>query len=249
MKYMFSQPLIEGLILERKNRFVMGVEVNGVVERCHCPCTGRIGNIIFKNIPCLLVRTDNIKTKYTVEAISLNKLSDKNKKWIGINQVKANRYVEFLLETDQLPKILKIDDKTKITREKTVGKSRLDFVINDNIYLEVKSPLIILPLKKNYVTNIDAQLKEQKFTSHGRFFKHLDELSNSLKIDGNKSIMILFYMFEADKFVPPKMENEIAEKVYNTLDNGVKIWQVNCKFDRDGVELVDYYKAEVGRII
>ncbi|MDR1498988.1 MAG: hypothetical protein LBS34_01730, partial [Rickettsiales bacterium] len=128
MKYLFSEPLIEGLILERKNRFVMDVLIAGMVEKCHCPCTGRIGNIVFKNIPCLLTPTDNIKTKYTIEAISLSKLDDRNKKWIGINQIKANRYVEFLLKTNQLPKILGTSDKTKILREKNIGKSRLDFV-------------------------------------------------------------------------------------------------------------------------
>jgi sugar fermentation stimulation protein A len=200
---------------------------------------------VFKNVPCLLTPTDNIKTKYTIEAISLNKLNDKNKKWIGINQIKANRYVEFLLKTNQLPKILKTNSKTEILRERNVGKSRLDFVINSNVCLEVKTPLIILPLKKSYITNKDIKFKEQEFVSHGRFFKHLDELSESLKTEGTSSIMILFYMCEADKFVPPKVENEISEKVYKTIDNGVKIWQVNCKFDRCGVELADYYMAEL----
>jgi sugar fermentation stimulation protein A len=185
--------------------------------------------------------TNNAKTKYTIEAISLSGINDKNKKWIGINQIKANRYVEFLLRTNQLPKILEISDKTEILREKNIGKSRLDFVIDDSVFLEVKTPLIILPLKKNYITNKDVTFKPQEFTSHGRFFKHLDELSKSLDGNGNKSIMVLFYMCEADKFVPPSVENEIAKKVYNTIDSGVQMWQVNCKFDKYGVELVDYY--------
>jgi DNA-binding sugar fermentation-stimulating protein len=38
------------------------------------------------------------KTPYTVEAVSLNRLEDTAKSWIGINQNAANRYVGHYLE-------------------------------------------------------------------------------------------------------------------------------------------------------
>ena len=51
----------------------MNVLVNGELEKCHCPSTGRIGNLRFEDIPCLLSEGKNPdrKTKYTVEAFSL----------------------------------------------------------------------------------------------------------------------------------------------------------------------------------
>ena len=72
----------------------MMVEVNNRVERCHCPSTGRIGNIEFKDIPCLLSESDNDsrKTKYTVEVIHTDAV------WVGINQTKANSYLAFFLK-------------------------------------------------------------------------------------------------------------------------------------------------------
>jgi len=72
-KYLFKKPLIEGLIKSRPNRFIMMVEINGKVEKCHCPSTGRIGDIIFKDIPCLVSKAESEskrKTKFTVEAFS-----------------------------------------------------------------------------------------------------------------------------------------------------------------------------------
>ena len=70
MDYLFKEPLIEGTIKSRPNRFIMNVLVDGKVEKSHCPSTGRIGNLKFEEIPCLLSRSHSPdrKTKYTVEA-------------------------------------------------------------------------------------------------------------------------------------------------------------------------------------
>jgi sugar fermentation stimulation protein A len=73
-------PLREGLIHRRRNRFILDVEVNGIMCDCHCPTTGRIGNIVLRDIPCLISKSNDIarKTLYTVEVISLD-LPSENK--------------------------------------------------------------------------------------------------------------------------------------------------------------------------
>ncbi|MDR2760872.1 MAG: DNA/RNA nuclease SfsA [Rickettsiales bacterium] len=246
MKFEFAEPLTEGLILNRRNRFVMEVLTEGKIKICHCPSTGKIGNIVFRNIPCLLSLTNNEKTSHTVEAISLSSIGNGEKKWIGINQIRANRYVEFLLKNNRLPKIIKINKESAVSRERTLGKSRLDFLINDEVWLEVKTPLIMLPLKKDYLTNKNVKFEEKvKIASLDRFGKHLDELTE-LSLNRRRSIMALFFMFEALPFAPPKSvmgkENEIKKKVDRGLDSGMEMWQINCKFDKYGVELADYYR-------
>ncbi|MDR0571730.1 MAG: DNA/RNA nuclease SfsA [Rickettsiales bacterium] len=243
-KFLFQEPLMEGVILERKNRFIMKVMVNNKIETCHCPTTGRVGNIVFKNVPCLLAINSNTKTKYTVEAVSLSSPEICEKKWIGINQVKANRYVKFFLETNQMPRMVKINKNSIISRERLIGKSRLDFLIDEDVRLEVKTPLVMLPLRDNYVTNENVEFrKNEKFTSFDRFFKHLEDLTIS-SLDKHRSIMVTFYMFEAAPFIPPKVakDSEILRRIDRGLKSGVEMWQVNCKFDKDGMELVDYYE-------
>ncbi|MDR0677897.1 MAG: hypothetical protein LBF57_04505, partial [Holosporaceae bacterium] len=32
----------------------MNVEIGGRVEKCHCPTTGKVGNVVFLDVPCLL---------------------------------------------------------------------------------------------------------------------------------------------------------------------------------------------------
>lgn len=242
----FEEKLKEALIIDRPNRFIMDVLIDDRIEVCHCPSTGRVRDVLMKNIPCLISiagkNHEKRKTKYTVEAISLNKIEDKHKKWIGINQTKANSYIEYLIRNNHLPEMIDFKNNDKLVREQKVGKSRLDFVINDNIYLEVKTPLVILPLKEEYMTNKDVSYSgNAKFYSFDRFFKHLDELKNH-----KKAILISFYMFEANKFIP-KIEtdnNIIIDKVYSAKNNGLEFWQVNTKFDENGIELADYYKMK-----
>lgn len=49
----------------RPNRFIMDVELDDIINKCHCPSTGRIGNFIFKDIPCLMSKAKD--EKRTVE--------------------------------------------------------------------------------------------------------------------------------------------------------------------------------------
>lgn len=95
LPFLFNKPLIEGIIEKRDSRFTMQVSYNGESYNFHCPTTGRIGNFELEGRPCLLSHSNNPnrKTNFTVEAVSLNKPSDFQKTWIGINQTAANRYV------------------------------------------------------------------------------------------------------------------------------------------------------------
>ena len=54
MKFMFEKPLKEAILLKRNSQFTMDIEIDGRVEKAHCPTTNRIGNIEVKNIACLV---------------------------------------------------------------------------------------------------------------------------------------------------------------------------------------------------
>jgi hypothetical protein len=97
-QYSFKEPLIEGTILTRPNRFIMLVVLNGKKIFAQCPATGRIGNIVFENVPCLLSKADNPKrkTKHTVEAIWLDELTSKKMDW---HKSKCNKSLYRVLST------------------------------------------------------------------------------------------------------------------------------------------------------
>jgi len=214
----------------------MMVDIKGKVEKCHCPSTGRIGNIIFENIPCLLSEHDSPsrKTKYTVESISLDSTNKKEKVWIGINQNRANDYVAFFLEEGMLPKLVK---KGKIEREKMLGHSRIDFFVVDT-YIEVKMPLIDLPSG-----NLPYIKQSSRFDSFDRLIKHFRDLSSK-----NEGILLLCYMYDAKPFRPPspdKSNKSIIRAARTATKKGVKHWQINLRIDKKGVYLIRYFKLKL----
>jgi len=239
--YKFDHPLLEGIIKSRPNRFIMMVELDGGIHKCHCPATGRIGNIVFHDIPCLLSRSESSerKTGFTVEAISLDKPGKKNKSWIGINQNKANNYVEFFLKANKLGRMVKHGER--VLRERKLGNSRIDFAIG-NEYIEVKTPLMWLPSRKNL-----KETTHSKFNSFDRLIKHFSDLSGNLK-KGARAIVLMCYMYNAEPFKPPKIDAsniKIQKAAKRAEKQGVENWQVNLKIDKNGVSLIDYFELEL----
>ncbi|MCI8306139.1 MAG: DNA/RNA nuclease SfsA, partial [Enterorhabdus sp.] len=97
---LFPEPLREGVILARPNRFIMDVAFSdGASARCHCPAVSRIGDLDLTGRPCLVSDSHNPQRKLplTVEAFSLQQPDAAEKQWIGINQNASNRYVEHFL--------------------------------------------------------------------------------------------------------------------------------------------------------
>jgi len=235
-KFLFKTPLIKGLIKSRPNRFIMLVEINNKLEKCHCPSTGRIANIKFEDIPCLLSISDNPerKTKYTVEAISLFN------EWIGINQSKANEYVEFFIKTNQISKIF--SDIKSVQREVPLGKSRIDFLINNKDYLEVKMPLKDIS-SENHPNH---QKDKTKFNSFDRLIKHFKDISNSISKD-SRAIVLLCFIFNAPVFSPPikNPEEKIIKAAKKASSKGLENWQINLKIDKHGIKLIDYFKLNL----
>jgi len=175
------------------------VQIKGKLFKCHCPSTGQIASIEFKNIPCLLSEAENKdrKTKFTVEAISLDLIKKKKKNYIGINQTKANQYIEFFLKTKQLKKLF---PKIKtIKREVKLRNSRIDFLINERDYLEVKTPLKEIPSEKHP----NFKKRTSKFISFDRLVKHFGDISKSIK-NNSRAIFLMCFIYDAEIFNPPK---------------------------------------------
>lgn len=239
MFYKFEKELREAVILDRPNRFIMEIMIDGKKQKAHCPSTGRIGNFDFKNTPCLVSESDNKsrKTKFTVEAISSQIAEKKNKKWIGINQGKSNAFIEFFLKNKFFADM--IDNGWEVEREKKLGNSRIDFKVNNN-FIEVKT----------FVGNIPYGSREPAngmITSLDRLIKHFSDLGEYAKQSGGKAIVLICNQYNAISFSPPENseETEIAKTAKQAVNNGVENWQVNLKFTKKGVYFGEYFKLDL----
>ncbi len=234
----YDEPLVEGIIERRKSQFTMDVIINNEVVRCHCPTTGRIGNIDLSGIPCLLSKSNDPKRKtpYTVEAVTLDLPESKDKSWIGINQNAANRYVEKALKEGLLPDMVHGYDS--VLREQVLGVSKLDFLVG-NTYIEVKTPLQSIQLP--YPKHINIK-KIGKFSSTERFIKHINELAGS--IANNKgAILLVCFIYDNPGFeVEVRSTNSdfVESEVQKVISKGIEIWQINFSISPDGVKLLKY---------
>lgn len=241
--FKFETVLIEGKIIERKSQFIIEVETKNGILPCHCPTTGRIGNIELGERPCLLSKSQDPKRKtpFTVEAISLNRAEDENKIWIGINQNAANRYVEYFLNSGEFKDM--VGEADTIFREQVLGISKLDFLVG-NTYLEVKTPLQSLQV------DIPEYVKTKKVTSFSsteRFVKHISELGKSLQ-NHQRAILLTCFIYDNPGFeVINKSTNyiEVKAAMDKSKSLGVETWQVNFEIQPDGVRLIRYFKRDV----
>ncbi len=209
MKLMFEQPLIKAKIKERINRFIFIVELDGKEVEAHCPSGGTIAGISrknFKDIECLMSGhgpDSGRRTRYTVEAISL----DDGLTYAGINQTKSNRYVEYFLQDNAVKNILQIKDEVK--REKKLGNSRIDFKAG-NCYIEVKTMVADYYCKAS--PRLTDLMKEQH-PSIDRMQKHVRTLTNEIKANNSRAIIITVFQYNAPTFEPPIEDPVYAEFV------------------------------------
>ena len=235
----YEVPLIEGIIERRKSQFTIDVVINNEVVTCHCPTTGRIGNIDLSGIPCLLSKSDDPKRKtpYTVEAVSLDLEKSKEKSWIGINQNAANRYVENALVEGLFQDM--VDGYDSVLREQVLGSSKLDFLVGDT-YIEVKTPLLSIQLP--YPEHIKTK-KTGKFSSTERFVKHINELAGSLA-NQERAILLVCFIYNNPGFkVEVRSTNSdfVESEVQKCISKGIEIWQVNFSISPEKVTLLKYF--------
>jgi sugar fermentation stimulation protein A len=232
--FRFPSPLKEGEIISRPNRFIMRVNAGEKTLICHCPTTGRLGDLALESLHCLYSTSENPrrKTAYTVEAISVSR--GKERAWIGINQTAANRYIEYFLNRGTLSRIA----TGQVKREVVLGNSRIDFLVGDT-YIEVKTPLITLPSGDRV-----GRERRRKFDSFERLIRHLAEL-RKVQSAGHGGAILLCYLYDAPPFKTPRRNgtnSQILTMSRSAEHAGVRRWQVNLEVGKNGVSLIRYFE-------
>jgi sugar fermentation stimulation protein A len=152
--------LKKGILIKRYKRFLTDVKVKNKIIQMYIPNTGPMKGIQTTNVTCYYSEIKNPKKmKYKIEFI------DNNGSLIGVNTHSPNNLMEESLH------LLKIDI-SNYRREYKIKNSKFDFLINDNILLEVKN-----------VSCSEGDFAYFPDTVSTRAMKHLNELIR-LKEDG-----------------------------------------------------------------
>lgn len=234
----FAQPMLEGVVLERKNPFIMEVLVDGEAVVCHCPTTWHIGNLEVAGRPCLLSRNEGSdrKTPYTVEAVSMDLPEVPEKRWIGINLTAANRYVEHYLEQGAFQDM--VGRGNKIYRERLSGKANLDFIVG-GAALAIKAPLLVLGVEVPPEMRVR---REKPFPSTERFLRRITALRESSP-PGRRTVLLTVYLYDRPDFHIAEYRpyyGAVQPVVKHSESLGIENWQANFVLTSNHVRLDRY---------
>jgi len=182
------QPLLEGRLQRRYQRFLAEVELNdGRLVTAHTPNTGSMQQCAVAGHRVLLSSSNNPARKlaYTWELVEVNG------RWVDVNTQRANRVVEEALRTGTIEAFA----GGSVRPEFIWGISRFDFLIEqgaEKTLLEVKN--VSLCCGENIACFPDA------VTERGQ--KHLRELLRAKEAGWRAVVLFLVQRGEAESFIP-----------------------------------------------
>lgn len=213
--------IIEGRFIDRPNRFIAHVLVNGVEETVHVKNTGRCRELLLPNAEVRLAVSDNPnrKTKYDLVAVYKEKLG-----WVNIDSQAPNKVVQEWLETQ---------DYTLVKPEYVYGDSRIDFYM-------VKDQQEYLMEVKGCTLEIDG-IGYFPDAPTERGVKHLKELTK-VRTLGYECIIAFVIQMEGVSEVRPyiSMQPEFGEALEEAKAAGVKVLFLQCEVGRDTLQILTY---------
>lgn len=206
MKY---HEIKRGKFVQRANRFIAEVVVDGSIEQVHVKNTGRLRELLRPGATVLLEKAKraNRKTKYSLIAVYKNRLL------VNIDSLAPNQVV---LEALAAGKIKEIGFVDKIKKEVTFHSSRFDLYYEkgeEKGFVEVKG----VTLEENGVAMFpDAPTK--------RGTKHLLELMDAVEKGYTGTVLFLLQMKQCYMFTPnEQMDEEFTETLVQAMKRNVRI--------------------------
>ena len=212
--------IVEGIFIDRPNRFVAHVDIEGVVNTVHVKNTGRCKELLIPKTPVRLEVSDNPNRKTLYDLVAVYK---KNFGWINMDSQAPNKVVKEWLETK---------DYDYIKPEYKYGDSRIDFYMrkgNQEYLMEVKGCTLEIDGIGYFP---DAP------TTRG--IKHLRELIKAKRAGYECAIAFVIQM-EGIKEVRPNIDThpEFGVALQEAKEAGVKILYLTCKVGRDTLEIIN----------
>lgn len=217
MKY---REIVEGIFIDRPNRFIAHVDIEGVVNTVHVKNTGRCKELLIPKTPVRLEVSDNPNRKTLYDLVAVYK---KNFGWINMDSQAPNKVVKEWLETK---------DYDYIKPEYKYGDSRIDFYMrkgNQEYLMEVKGCTLEIDGIGYFP---DAP------TTRG--IKHLRELIKAKRACYECAIAFVIQM-EGINEVRPNIDThpEFGVALQEAKEAGVKILYLTCKVGRDTLEIIN----------
>lgn len=213
--------MVEGIFLQRPNRFIAHVLIDGIEEVVHVKNTGRCREILREDAKIYLQESQNPKRKTKYSLIS----AWKNQRLINIDSQVPNALVEEAVKGN---KIDYIQDPLYVKREVTFGNSRFD------VYYETED-------KKGFIEVKGATLEVDDYVKFPdapttRGTKHVLEMIEAVKQGYEGSIIFVIQMKNVNYFTPNKeMDPDFSDALKKASEAGVRIKAYDCHVTEDEI--------------
>ena len=218
--------MVEGSFLDRPNRFIAHVEIDGKTEICHVKNTGRCRELLpaGTKVWCLDAQAPTRKTRYDLITVQ------KGERLINMDSQAPNAAAKEWLLAGGLGKI------ESLKAESIYGASRFDFSFAKDgreCFLEVKG----VTLENDGICAFpDAPTQ--------RGAKHLRELAE-LARQGYGAYVLFVIQMEGVRYLHPNdaTDKPFGDALRDARDAGVEIIAYDCKITADSMEI--HEKVEV----
>ncbi len=213
---MIYSKIIEGVFLERPNRFIAKVLIDGKIETVHVKNTGRCKELLVPNAKVYLYVSDNQNRKTRYDLIAVEKVTDRGSFLVNMDSQVPNDAVGEWLRKGEL-----FSKTANVKREVKFGNSRFDFYVEDGerkAFIEVKG----VTLENNGVVSFPDAPTE-------RGVKHIKELISCLN-QGFEAYIIFVVQMKGVSWFEPNIANhkEFADVLKFACEKGVEILVFDC---------------------
>lgn len=223
MKY---RHVIKGRFLERPNRFIARVEIQGEdgelkVETVHVKNTGRCRELLQKGAAVYLEKSDNPSRSTAYDLIAV----EKGDRMVNMDSQAPNKAAQEWLGGGGL-----FPDVTLVRPEVKFGKSRFDFYVEtpgERIFVEVKG----VTLEEEGVVRFPDAPSE-------RAVKHVEELIDARGQGYRVFVLFVIQMENVRYFVPNRDTHpEFADALCRAVQAGVELLAYDCLVERDSMSI------------
>ena len=218
MKY---ENIYQGVFVNRPNRFIAYVDIDGCRETVHVKNTGRCRELL---IPEAVVYVQDSlkpgrKTRWDLIAVK------KNKRIINMDSQIPNKVVKEWLEDGNL-----IENITTVRPEYTYGSSRID------LYVEAGERKILIEVK-GVTLEADGVVRFPDAPSE-RAVKHVYELKEALKKGYEAYVFFVIQMRDVRYFTPnTDTHPEFAKALAEAAKEGVRVVAYDCLVEKDSISI------------
>ena len=226
---MIYENIVQGRFIDRPNRFIAHVEIDGKEQVVHVKNTGRCKELLVPGAVVYLEKSNNPSRSTAYDLVAV----EKGDRIINMDSQIPNKVVAEWLEKGTF-----FHDLVSLRPETTYGNSRFDFYAEtktEKVFIEVKG----VTLEENGVVRFPDAPSE-------RALKHVEELIKA-KEEGYRAIIFFVIQMKGIKYFTP---NDITHKAFGDAlrkseKSGVKILAYDCKITQNSIRIDKEIKVKL----